>query len=143
MTNIEQLIEKHKGERTYFDHELLGAYFTVQNLENLIADCVTEQLLGKSEQLEQKPVAWILNGTNLVWSIYPDYVDVEPLYTRPTKRLSDEEQGCLSCVTCGQPATKPLSDDKIVKELERTDEYTGKSFFAGVRWAEKAHGVGE
>ena len=31
-----------------------------------------------------------------------------------------------------------LSDDAIVKELERLDEYTGKSFFAGVRWAEQA-----
>lgn len=31
-----------------------------------------------------------------------------------------------------------LTDDEIVKELERTDEYMGKSFFAGVRWAEQA-----
>jgi len=37
-----------------------------------------------------------------------------------------------------QPLWQGLTDDEIVKELERTDEYMGKSFFAGVRWAEQA-----
>lgn len=30
---IEQLIEKNNGERTFFDGELVGAYFTIANLE--------------------------------------------------------------------------------------------------------------
>lgn len=37
---IEELIEKHKGERTFFDGELLGAYFTVSNLEKLCKDVI-------------------------------------------------------------------------------------------------------
>ncbi len=39
---------------------------------------------------------------------------------------------------CKQSTWQGLTDDEIVKELERTDEYMGKSFFAGVRWAEQA-----
>lgn len=30
---IEKLMEKHNGERTFFDGELVGVYFTVANLE--------------------------------------------------------------------------------------------------------------
>ena len=33
--NIEQLIKKY-GERTFFDGELIGAYFTVAHLESLV-----------------------------------------------------------------------------------------------------------
>lgn len=41
---IEQLIEKHNGERTFFDGELVGAYFTVKNLENLCNEYSSQKL---------------------------------------------------------------------------------------------------
>lgn len=43
MKSIDQLIEKHMGERTFFDYELVGAFFTVQNLKNLCEDYATDK----------------------------------------------------------------------------------------------------
>jgi hypothetical protein len=83
------------------------------------------------EQPAQEPVAWVYQNNSgypsLKWndkntfnydSIARKQPDI-PLYTHP-----HQWQG--------------LTDDEIVKELERTDEYMGKSFFAGVRWAKQA-----
>lgn len=42
--NIAELIEKHKGERTFYDGELIGAYITVQNLENLCNEWLKEKI---------------------------------------------------------------------------------------------------
>ena len=39
---IEDLIEKHHGERTFFDHELVGVYFTMQNLEAFTKQAVED-----------------------------------------------------------------------------------------------------
>lgn len=50
---IEQLIEKHKGEKMFFDHELIGAYFTVQNLENLINDVTQSKDVDQSARIAE------------------------------------------------------------------------------------------
>ena len=76
------------------------------------------------EALEQPvlaPVAWMHRhaGEITEFNDFQSCEYCEPLYTHP-----HQWQG--------------LTDDEIVKELERTDEYMGKSFFAGVRWAEQA-----
>jgi hypothetical protein len=53
---IEFLIEKHKGERTFFDGELLGVFFTINNLENLLEDyLLLEQLPIKSVSPTNEP----------------------------------------------------------------------------------------
>ena len=45
------------------------------------------------EQPAQEPVAWIVNGSNLEWSIEPNWTDTEPLYTHPYQwqGLTDDE----------------------------------------------------
>jgi hypothetical protein len=48
---ILELIEKHKGERTFFDGELVGAFFTIGHLERLVNEAIKENLMT-----EQKPV---------------------------------------------------------------------------------------
>lgn len=47
--NIKELIESNKGERTFFDGELLGAYFTVANLEKLCEEYRLKKYYGLSE----------------------------------------------------------------------------------------------
>lgn len=83
------------------------------------------------EQPEQEPVAWF--PSNCI-----DLIDIINIVAR----REQDEQYDVPVYTHPATAQEPLSDDEIVKELERTDEYTGKSFFAGVRWAEQAHGIG-
>ena len=121
--DIEQLIEKHKGERTYFDHELIGAYFTVQNLENLINDVT--QSKDVEPILEFNHHYLTPEGTKEVMciSLIDKRVDEvitqgTKLYTRPTKRLSDDAiRDCLyGCKT--------------------------QNFLQFARAIEKAHGIG-
>lgn len=50
-----ELIEKHKGERAFFDGELVGAFFTIGHLENLIDQTIKDYLilqLGMHELIE-------------------------------------------------------------------------------------------
>lgn len=57
--------------------------------------------------------------------------------------LDYDEQGCLSCVTCGQPVTNPLSDDEITKiAADSHCDYIGV-YLNYARAIEKAHGIGE
>lgn len=46
---IERLIEKHKGECTFFGGELVGAYFTVANIEKLCEGYRIKKLVKLSE----------------------------------------------------------------------------------------------
>ena len=81
----------------------------------------------RSMQPEQDPVAWMSinnNGGISIDSYYDNHKDYVPLYTAPPKRetLSDKE------ITKNTP--------KLIHIGERL------AFHAGVRFAEKHHGIG-
>jgi hypothetical protein len=87
------------------------------------------ELSGNSGQLEQEPVAWFLqrkDSYEFSFSkplITSEYLAVEPLYTGPTKSLSDNEIFELC----------PYIDHDLFEE----------AFYRGARAIEKAHGIGE
>jgi len=126
-------------ERKWIDKEALKQP-EEPRLVSYALDCSTctlnidgEEVYFNREQPAQEPVAWLYKREKYSgdWYVVTNYEkendsgsqNIEaydiPLYTHP-----HQWQG--------------LTDDEIVKELERTDEYVGKSFFAGVRWAEQA-----
>jgi len=78
------------------------------------------------EQPAQEPVAWMLMGIE----------DQKPKLL--TLQIIDNVEGTWTPLYTHPHQWQGLTEDEIVKELERTDEYMGKSFFAGVRWAEQA-----
>ena len=59
---LEQLIEKHKGEKTYYDHEPLGVFFTMRHLEQFYEEILEEafysreyyRLIAEKDQLNTK-----------------------------------------------------------------------------------------
>jgi hypothetical protein len=44
---LEQLIEKNKGEMTYYDHEPLGVFFTMGHLENFYNEIIELSLTNQ------------------------------------------------------------------------------------------------
>ncbi len=85
------------------------------------------------KELNENPIAWILHnkltGYRTQVAFYPgdsheDNIDVIPLYTAPPKR-------------------EPLSDKDIGKGFLLTDVWHRyECFIAGVKYAEKHHGIG-
>ena len=59
---LKQLIDKHKGERTFYDNEPLGVYFTMGHLENFYEEILEEafysreyyRLIAEREELNTK-----------------------------------------------------------------------------------------
>ena len=98
------------------------------------------------EQPAQEPVAWMHRhaGEITEFNDFQSCQYCEPLYTHPYQVDLDRQyhvgfdDGYEARFMSESKSWQGLSDDEIVKELERTDEYMGKSFFAGVRWAEQA-----
>ena len=79
-----------------------------------------ESLLN-SQESAQYPVAWLENG-NVNWIKYPDDQSKSiPLYTKPTK---------------------PLSDDEIFEICLYDGELFEEAFYRGARAIEQAHGIG-
>ena len=91
------------------------------------------KLLAQPEQTEQEPVAWKVidktNGEFMFSRVKPmersyKYDVVIPLYTAPPKR-------------------EPLSDKEITKNTPKLIHIGERlAFHAGVRFAEKHHGIG-
>jgi len=108
-----------KDEALKMAQEVLNLY--CEQLNSTFANDALKAIDKALEQPAQEPVAIVkvLDG----YDIQVHWLNLPPstglLYTHP-----HQWQG--------------LTDDEIVKEIERTDEYMGKSFFAGVRWAEQA-----
>ena len=85
------------------------------------------------KELNENPIAWILHnkltGYRTQVAFYPgdsheDNIDVIPLYTAPPKR-------------------EPLSDKEITKNTPKLIHIGERlAFHAGVRFAEKHHGIG-
>jgi hypothetical protein len=48
---LQQLIDTYKGEKTFYDGELLGVFFTIANLE-AFAKAYTEQAIAKAKENE-------------------------------------------------------------------------------------------
>jgi hypothetical protein len=44
MMTLEQLIDKYKGEKTYYDHELLGVFFTMGHLEQFYEEILNNEI---------------------------------------------------------------------------------------------------
>ncbi len=65
---IEQLIDKHNGERTFFDGELVGAYFTVKNLERLCNEYASQKL----KILDFKEIEQIAINDDFWFGFYKD-----------------------------------------------------------------------
>jgi hypothetical protein len=93
-----------------------------------------EELLAQPEQPEQQPEAWIIVNketgyrtqvSNLTPFLYHrEIFEVTPLYTAPPKR-------------------EPLSDTAITKNTPKLIHIGERlAFHAGVRFAEKHHGIG-
>lgn len=89
--NINELIESNNGERTFFDGELIGAYFTVANLEKLCEEYHQHKNAPAIEQGE--PVGWT-NELQLSYLddgdaclVYPDTTECPiPVFTSPPQR---------------------------------------------------------
>jgi hypothetical protein len=110
---------------------LLQKILATRWLNNTIRREVKE-LLAQHEQTEQEPVAWkVIDGTNgnyMFSRIKPTersykYDVVIPLYTSAQKR-------------------EPLSDDVIQKNIPFGMILMLNEFEAGVKFAEKEHGIG-
>ena len=103
------------------ERELLEKILATGWLNNTIS-CEVEELLA---QPEQEPVAWMCNLMGDVVTYRPNVNNgYTPLYTSPPKR-------------------EPLSDKDIGKGFLLTDVWHRyECFIAGVRFAEKAHGIG-
>jgi hypothetical protein len=85
---LKQLIDKHKGERTFYDHEPLGVYFTMGHLEAFYKEAL--------EQPAQEPVAWMRKIDNVIQRITLNKIQINdiPLYTHPAqpwRGLTDDE----------------------------------------------------
>jgi ribosomal protein S17E len=100
-----------------------------KEIVNACKAALETELSGNSEQLCQKPVAWKYK-TNKVHTWITEDMPPEdaydentltPLYTKPTK---------------------PLSDDKIFNLCPYAEESYEETFYCGFRVAEKAHGIG-
>jgi hypothetical protein len=90
-----------------------------------------EELLAQPEQTEQEPVAWLHDGVDEtgepVRSIYQhfyEHANLIPLYTSP-------------------PTREPLSDYATYDMFRASKQaVTASCYWAGIRDAEKAHGIG-
>ena len=84
------------------------------------------EFLSQPEQTEQEPVAWMSvnnNGGISIDSYYANHKDYVPLYLTPPKR-------------------ETLSEKEIREGNQSMLNATREAFIAGVRFAEKAHGIG-
>lgn len=48
---LKKLIDENHGERTFYDGELVGAFFTVKNLENLCLAYACDKLSVKDREI--------------------------------------------------------------------------------------------
>ena len=116
------------------ERELLKRFMTELKTEEDVVSLFNDikECLAEPEQ-EQEPVAWkVIDGTNgkyMFSRIKPTersykYDVVIPLYTAPPKR-------------------EPLSDKEITKNTPKLIHIGERlAFHAGVRFAEKHHGIG-
>jgi len=95
---------------------------------------LTENVEPEAEP-EPEPVAYMdpYHGV-LMWAKAPEYAEY--------KGVSPEEMKLLPLYTRPEPAMKPMTDEEIQKDSIFWLLYDQKSFVAGVRFAEKHHGIG-
>ena len=138
------------------ERELLNRCAVTLKARDICPLLLTEisELLAQPEQIEQEPVAWMSKEKGDVnksrsYFKFPEehqHETIVPLYERegltPREALTEYKKGYARAEV--DLKREPLNEDVIWDNMpENPMECSALAFIRGVKFAEKAHGIGE